>query len=127
MAVTMQSGEGFERVTDYFGTDVIAPRETRETHSASGHTTDGYLECLTGREVTSIVLEFGTYPPQQSLVVLLEDHWLHLQRDPDPAEAERIRSANLEMHCPNDQRWEDKVLRGSARVIAQALAGLAAS
>lgn len=125
MVVTMQSGAGFERVTGYFGKGVIAPRQTRETHSAMGHTTDGYLECLGDRDVASIVLEFGTYPPQQSLIVLLEDHWLHRQRNPDPAEAERIRTANLEMHCPNDPLWEEKVLHGSARVIAQALAGLA--
>lgn len=127
MPVTMQTGADFERVTRFFGGNVIAPRATRETHSAPGHTTDGYTRFLAGKELTSIVLEIGTYPPRQSLQVMLEDHWLHLQDSPDPAEAARIRAANLEMHCPCDPDWEDKALAGSARIIGQAVAGLTGS
>lgn len=125
MPVTMQVGEDLERVIRYFGEAVIAPRAMRELHSAPGHTTDGYLRFLVGKEVTSIVIETGTYPPRQSLEVMLEDHWLHRQADPDPEVARRIREANLEMHCPGDPGWEEMALQGSARVIAQALEGLA--
>lgn len=125
MPVTMQVGDDLERVIRYFGEAVIAPRAMRELHSAPGHTTDGYLRFLAGKEVTSIVIETGTYPPRQSLEVMLEDHWLHRQADPDPEVARRIREANLEMHCPGDPGWEEMALQGSARVIAQALEGLA--
>lgn len=127
MPVTMQVGADLERVTRYFGEAVVAPRAQHELHSAPGHTTDGYMRFLAGKEVTSIVIETGTYPPRQSLEVMLEDHWLHRQTNPDPAVAKRIREANLEMHCPGDPAWEEKALQGSARVIAQALNGLATS
>lgn len=127
MPVTMQVGPDLERVVRFFGDAVIAPRAMHELHSAPGHTTDGYLRLLAGKEVTSIVIETGTYPPRQSLEVMLEDHWLHRQTNPDPAVAKRIREANLEMHCPSDPAWEELAIQGSIRIIAQALEGLSAA
>jgi hypothetical protein len=127
MPVTMQVGADLQRVVRFFGDAVIAPRAMHKLHSAPGHTTDGYLRFLAGKEVTSIVIETGTYPPRQSLEAMLDDHWLQRQVDPDPAVAWRIREANLEMHCPSDPGWEEMALIGSARVIAQALKGLASA
>lgn len=127
MVVTMQSGDDLDRVQRFFGPEIVAPRVDEGLHGASGHTSDGYMRFLAGKTVTSIVLEFGTYPPQRSLPVLLEDHWLNRQRNPDRNEVKRIRTANLEMHCPASPAWEEQVLTRSRQIITQAILGLSSS
>lgn len=123
--VTMQTGGDLERVHRFYGPEIIAPRVNGGSHSAVGHTTDGYVRALPGKQITSIVLEFGTYPPDRSLPVLLDDHWLHLHGDQTSPLATDIRAENLEMHCPDDAEWQAMVMARSGEIIAQSLKGLA--
>jgi len=124
MPVTMQTGSGLERVRNLFGPDVVAPRAGEGLHSAPGHTSDGYAEALPDSCLTSIVLEYGTYPPDVSLPVLLDDHWVTHHGNPDSAEGRAIKQRNLEMHCPDDPKWEDAVLKRSGEIIGMAFAGM---
>lgn len=123
MAVTMHTGDALERTRKSFGGWVTAPRAgaAGTMHQAPGHTTDGYVAALPGKRITSIVLEYGTYPPLTSLPVLLDDHWLAHHGDPASDDARRIRAQNLEMHFPDDAEWRQAIIDRSEQVIRQAL------
>jgi hypothetical protein len=129
-AVTMHTGPDLERTRRWFGgwvlpvneRDPAAPDEFYEVH---GHTTGGYLRALPQARVTSIVLEYGTYPPQQSLPVLLRDHWLEHHGDPRSELGWTLRAELWEMHHPKDPEWRRAVWDRSRQVLRQALAGLA--
>ena len=122
--VTMQSGKDLERVHCYYGGNVIAPRVDEGTHSAPGHPTDGYLETLEGSEVTSIVIEFGTYPPSRSLPVLLEDHRIHSRGLAMSRAGREVAAINLEMHCPADQEWQRTIISKGMEMIECSIEGL---
>lgn len=124
MPVSMQTGKDLERARCYYGGNIIAPRVEKGTHGAPGHTTDGYLTILGDCEVTSIVLEYGTYPPAVSLPVLLADHWVHANGEALTEFGRKIASDNLEMHCPSDVDWQSEVLRKGAEFIAASIKGL---
>lgn len=129
-AVTMQTGLDLERVRRGFGgwtlpvneRDPHAPDDFYQVH---GHTTDGYRNSLPDAELTSVVLEFGTYPPQVSLPVLLMDHWLEHHGDPLDARGRQIRSQLWEIHHPADPEWRLAVWDRSSQVIRQAFSVLA--
>ena len=122
--VSMQQGIDLERVKRFFGENIIAPRAEKGTHSASGHTTDGYAQILDGRTLTSIVVEFGTYPAATSLPVLLEDHRVHANGLERTEAGRAVALANLEMHCPQDSDWQELVLLRGAQIIDAAIRGL---
>jgi hypothetical protein len=124
MAVSMQTGEALAYTKEIFGRWVVAPREDNGApHSVPGHTTDGYTRALAGKQIASIVLEFGTYPPLMSLPVLLDDHWLNFHGDPGSDQGQTIRAQNLEMHMPSDPEWACAIVDRSAQTIRQALRG----
>ncbi len=124
MPVSMQTGNGLDRVRCYYGDNIIAPRIEKGSHGAPGHTTDGYLRLLKDREVTSIVLEFGTYPPSVSLPVLLADHWVHSNGQALTEFGRKIAADNLEMHCPSDADWQSEIIDKGAAFIAASIRGL---
>jgi hypothetical protein len=122
--VSMQQGTDLERVKRFFGDNIIAPRVDGGTHSARGHTTDGYIKILGERELTSIVVEFGTYPPATSLPVLLEDHRVHANGLVETEAGRTVAEANLEMHCPKDSDWQEQVLKRGTQIINASIKGL---
>lgn len=121
MIVSMQAKDALARLRGAFGEELHLPRIDEGLHSSPGHTTDGYVGALPGKIVDSIVLEFGTYPPDRSLPVLLADHWLTQHGDPGSEAGREIKADNLEMHCPDDPQWEASVLARSREVIARML------
>ena len=129
-AVTMHTGEYLQRTRRWFGGWVLPvnerdPGAPDEFYQVHGHTTEGYLRALPAAEVTSIVLEFGTYPPQEALPVLLQDHWLEHHGDPAGELGRAIRARLQELHHPRDPEWRRAVWDRSAQVLRQAMAGLA--
>ena len=129
MAVTMHDGVDLERVKSWFGHWVTAPNERQSSpveasHTATGHTSEGYMRFLPGAQVTSIVLEFGTYTMGDNLLSLLEDHWLEFHGEPGSDLAMRIKQRLLETHYPRDPHWRQAVWDRSSQVIRQALEGL---
>jgi hypothetical protein len=89
-----------------------------------GHTTEGYRRCLPHAEMTSIVLEVGTYAPQVTLPVMLQDHWLQQHGDPDSERGRAIRQHLLRLHYPRDPDWRQAVWDRSLQVVQQAWEGL---
>lgn len=128
-AVCMQNGAGLSRACDWFGEWVTAPMEDVNTsgekfHPALGHTTEGYMRTLCHAEITSIVIEFGTFDMQSNLQALLDDHWLTLHGERDSEEGKQIKEHMLRTHYPDDPEWRYAVWNRSGQVIRQAMRGL---
>lgn len=128
-AVTMHVGEAAERARRWYGPWLVTPNlrdrgALAESHRVHGHTTEGYLAAMPQAEVTAIVLEFGTVPPQESLPVMMQDHWLHLHGDPASADGRAISQRLLALHHPADPDWREAVWERGCQVVRQAVRGV---
>ena len=129
MAVTMQTGGDLERVRSIYGRWVEAPNERADTGDADvfqvrGHPTSGIRDAFPQADLSAIVLEFGTYPPTDSLPVLIDDHWLTHHGDVNSEEGRNIKRTLLEMHHPADPDWRRAVWDRSVQVIEQTIRAL---
>lgn len=127
-AVTMHSGDDLARARNFFGNWILAPNERdpdtpRSFYTVHGHTTEGYRKILGSTEITSIVLEYGTYPPQRSLGIMLDDHWLTHFGDPASEIGKAIKSELLELHHPKSEEWRHAIWDRSTQVIRQTMNG----
>jgi hypothetical protein len=128
-AVTMQTGEDLERVRSIYGRWVDAPNDKSDQtaerfHQVSGHPTDGISSVFPDATLSAIVLEFGTYPPLESLQALLDDHWLTHYGDVQSSTGIEIKNKILEFHYPADSDWRYAVANRSSQVIKQTFRGL---
>lgn len=129
MAVTMHTEADCARAKHWFGPWVVAPNQRErdglgDAYRVHGHSTEGYLRALPGAETTAIVLEYGTYPPQESLPAMLDDHWLTVHGDENTAVGQAIKQRMLRLHYPQDPDWRQAVWDRSKQVVGQALRGL---
>lgn len=128
-AVTMQTGADLKRVRSIYGRWVDAPNDTSNQtverfHQVSGHPTDAILSTFPSAVVSAIVLEFGTYPPFESLQALLDDHWLTHYGDVRSETGLAIKRRILEYHYPADPDWRQAVADRSSQVLDQTLRDL---
>lgn len=129
MVVTMHTGASLERVRRWYGPAVEAPNavpagQPSTGHRVTGHTADGYARALPEAELTAVVLEYGTVPPNESLPVMLQDHWLHQHGDPRSDLGRGISRHLLELHHPADPQWRRAVWEQSREIVTRALQGL---
>jgi hypothetical protein len=127
--VSMHSDEALTRARKWFGHWLTAPMEDMKEsgekfHPAIGHTTEGHLRALPGADVTSVVLEYGTYDMRENLRALLDDHWLALHGDESTELGQQIKKHMLRTHYPDDPEWRYAVWTRSEQVIRQAMTGL---
>lgn len=111
--VCLQAVEAVDRARLWLNQDVHAPCVAEQLgqalHSASGHPTREYESIFVGSELTSLVFEFGTVAPSESLPVLLEEHFQH-QHGEDDLALDDIRKIMWEQHSPSDTQWQEAVL-----------------
>ena len=122
--VCMHSGAALARARALFGTDLIAPRDAEpgQFRDTRGHCADGYQRTLSGREITSIVLELGTYPLSEGLRAVIESHWAEIRGEYGTPVREAVDAAMLRHHLPDDPRWRKAVVGRCVKVFSQALA-----
>ena len=119
-----------ERVRTWFGPWVFNPAADKQPGEAgyrevTGHTSNGYRSSFPDAELTAVTLEFGTYPPNETLALLVQEHLLvHQPGIVSAAELERIKSQLLEYHHPGDWEWRCAFWSRSLQVIRQAFRGL---
>ena len=121
--VCMHTGKALALARKRFGHNLIAPRdaESGQYRDARGHCADGYERALPGRELTSIVLELGTYPLDEGLRAIIESHWAEVRGDYGTARRRKVDDAMLRHHLPEDPLWRRAVVERSAEVFSQAL------
>lgn len=121
--VCMHTGEALALARRRFGGDLIAPRDAKagDYRDARGHCADGYSRALPGRELTSIVLELGTYPLDEGLRAIIESHWAEVRGDYGTARRRAVDAAMLRHHLPDDPLWRRAAVERCAEIFSQAL------
>ncbi len=125
--VCMHTSKALELARSRFGHNLVAPRdaETGLYRDARGHCADGYERALPDRELTSIVLELGTYPLNEGLRALIKSHWAEVRGDYGTAQRGEVDAAMLRHHLPDDPLWRRAAVERCAKVFAQALSRVA--
>ncbi|NQU72743.1 MAG: DUF2817 domain-containing protein [Rhodospirillales bacterium] len=77
-----------------------------------------------GAEVTSVTVEFGTYPVLEVLEALRADNWLHLHGDPDSKLGRTIKADIRKRLYPEEDDWKELVALRSSHVLQRATNGL---
>ena len=128
--ITLQMGEELARVRDWFGPWVFNPSADRSPGEEGyrvvhGHTIEAYRSSFPAAQVTAATLEFGTYPPDATLALLLQEHLL-ARRSAAGASAElaAVKERLREYHHPADWEWRCAFWTRSLQVIRQAIRGL---
>lgn len=80
-----------------------------------------------GAEMTSLTIEFGTYPIREVLRALQADNWLHLHGDVDSAQGRTIKAGILEHLFPQDSQWREMVALRSRQLLDRTAEGLGAA
>lgn len=128
--ITLHMDAELERVRHWFGPWVFNPSADKQPgepgyREVTGHTSNGYKNSFPDAEVTAVTLEFGTYPPNETLALLVQEHLLVQQPGTvPPAELAAIKARLLEFHHPADWEWRCAFWSRSLQVIRQALKGL---
>lgn len=126
-AVCMQQGDALSRARRWFGGWLIAPRAAEgpeEFHRTHGHAADGYADELDGRELTTVVLEFGTFDVKRNIRALLADHIARFGASVSTEARKTISAEAREIHFPDDAQWRRAVWDRATQVVDQALLGL---
>ena len=125
--ITMHSGPELDEIRSDFGPWVFNPSADKSPGEEGyrlvhGHTIEGYRSSFPGAQVTAVTLEFGTYPPDQTLALLLQEHLLVSRSESVPAgKMDEIRAGLLEYHHPRDWEWRAAFWSRSLQVIRQAI------
>lgn len=115
-----------DRVSRWFVTNLTSTRDgTSSSAPVSGTIGSGLRRMLARTEVTSLTIEFGTYPPRDVLMPLIADNWLHLKGDPRNGTGRRIKADIRRALYPDEDIWKERVWRGGRRIMRQAVNGLA--
>lgn len=121
---------GQARCRAWYGASLGEPLLGRSSSlPIAGLTQYAWAAAVGAERLTFIALEFGTYPPDEGTAALRADHWLHAHGrvDWDGAETRRIKAALRRFYHPDTTDWRQMVLFRSRLVIAEALAGMAAT
>ena len=126
----MHQGEELAHVRRHFGPWAFNPSADRAPGEEGyrvvhGHTICAYKESFPDAQVTAVTLEFGTYPPDETLALLVQEHLLVQQSDDIPATVmDTIKAQLLEYHHPRDREWRCAFWTRSLQVIRQAFASV---
>ncbi len=78
-------------------------------------------------EVTSVSLEFGTYPAKEAFWALRAENWLYHYGDENHPKAQEIKAELLKVFYPNTEDWKLQVWQQGKEVVDQALLAIHSS
>ncbi len=128
--ITMHMGDELERIRRSFGPWVFNPTADKNPGEEGyrvvhGHTIEAYRESFPQAKMNAVTLEFGTYPSDETLALLVQEHLLVQQASEVPEELmAEIKSQLLEYHHPRDWEWHCAFWTRSLQVIRQAFNAL---
>lgn len=100
--------------------------DTGVTATATGYVSQFLLESLPHTQMLPLVIECGTYAGEEMHRRVREDHWLHLQGDPDSAAGEAIKQQLTEGFWPADRDWRELVAFRTRQIFMRGWQGLTA-
>jgi|TARA_B110000967_G_scaffold210056_1_gene269984 hypothetical protein len=128
--ITMHQGEELERVRRWFGPWAFNPSADKSPGEdgyrvVNGHTIEAYKTGFPAAEVTAVTLEFGTYPSDETLMLLLQEHMLVQHSGELDAELmAEVKTRLLEYHHPKNWEWRCSFWDRSLQMIRQGIQGL---
>ena len=113
----------YKRAIECWGRDRVKSTLTGESVSSqlSGTVKLAFAKSLPRKELTSVGLEFGTYPAIKVFRALRAENWLHHHGGPSHVDAARIKKAFTKVFYPDDVSWKDRVWEQGALVVQQSL------
>jgi hypothetical protein len=117
---------GGERARDWFGDGMPPPRMASSSAPGLGGVIGGAVrKVASGANITSITVEFGTYPVREVLRALQADNWLHIHGEVD-SELGREIKADIRLRLfPDEDDWKEMVWIRARQIVRRALRGLA--
>ena len=113
------------RMTDWFGDGRGSPNPGQSLSAPLGGVIGGALRsACNGAEITSVTVEFGTYPVLDVLEALRADNWLHLHGNPDSKLGRSIKADIRKRLYPDEDNWKEMVALRSRHVLQRATKGL---
>jgi hypothetical protein len=120
---------GYERARAWWGERAVNRQGV--THKAlavyKGLLIDAFEAMLAGRELTTLVVEFGTLPREGAQRAGIMQRWLRFHGPQQPDLAARLLPEYVEAYYPSEPRWRAAVLEQSADFLERGMRGISAS
>jgi hypothetical protein len=118
--------KSFPRSKAWYGDEVTSPEGGTSTSAiVSGAMMDAFAQELPDTEVTTIAIEYGTYPVPEVMGAVRADNWLHQRGDLASPLGRDLKANMKERFFPAGDKWREMVWQRADQVIGWALAGLA--
>jgi len=119
--------KSFARANAWYGKELTSPESGTSTSAiVVGCMTDCIPQELPDAEVTSVAIEYGTYPVPEVMKAVLQDNWLHRRGRIDSTQGREMKAFMKERFFPAGDKWREMVVARSEQTIGWALQGLAA-
>jgi hypothetical protein len=83
------------------------------------------LRMLPDTQITSVSLEFGTYPSMEVFGAMRAENWLHHYGGPNHPCAARIKARFRRAFYPDTSEWKRTIWTQAREVVTEALKGVA--
>src|SRR5262245_3012607 len=125
MSYDLPGSDKHNRVAAWFDGDIYTPGSDADIPDHRTQLPFQWIESrVPGASVTAAILEFGTYPPEESRDCFPANHYFHLFGDPRSEEGREWAARYRRFSYPEEVPWEDAVLTRSRGVIARTLGRL---
>ena len=119
------STRSFARAQAWYGAEMTSPESGTSTSAVIvGVMTDAFPQELPDAEVTSIALEYGTYPQPEVVGAVRADNWLHQRGDLGSALGRQLKADMKERFFPAGDKWREMVWARADQTIGWALKGM---
>ncbi len=119
------TARSFARAKAWYGEEMTSPEGGTSTSAVVvGVMTDAFPQELPDAEVTSVALEYGTYPVPEVLIALRVDNWLHHRGDLDSEQGRALKADIKERFFPAGDKWREMVWARADQTIGWALKGM---
>jgi hypothetical protein len=121
------TAKSYKRARAWYGDELTSPEVgTSSSAVVTGAMTDAFPQELPDAEVTSVAIEYGTYPVPDVLNAVRADNWLHQRGDLASPVGKTIKTDMKERFFPAGDKWREMVWTRADQTIGWALEGLAA-
>lgn len=127
IGMTREGSAHGDRVRAWFENGLASPADGSSLSApVTGTIGSGLRRRLSerGAEVTSLTVEFGTYPPRDVLMPLIADNWLHARGDPAGDLGRGIKARVRKALYPDEDDWRELVWTRGRQLLRRAVAGL---
>lgn len=120
------TAKSFARAKAWYGDELTSPEGGTSTSAiVVGIMTDAFPQELPDAEVTSVALEYGTYPVPEVLNAVRGDNWLHHRGEVGSDLGRQLKADMKERFFPAGDKWRDMVWARADQTIVWALKGMA--